>query len=78
MKSVNKIFEDVVRRVAVKYGKNVSYLFGDWSYISNQLTVWNQSPKTSPLKFPIVCLYSPLWRIGQKQRQGHPLILSLW
>lgn len=26
MKSVNKIFEDVVRRVAVKYGKNVSYL----------------------------------------------------
>ena len=59
MKSVNKIFEDVVRRVAVKYGKNVSYLFGDWSYISNQLTVWNQSPKTSTLKFPMVCLYSP-------------------
>lgn len=59
MKSLNKVFEDVVKRVSGKYGKNVSYLFGDWAYISNQLTVWSQSPKTSPLKFPIICLYSP-------------------
>lgn len=59
MKSLNKIFEDVVKRVSARYGSNVSYLFGDWAYISNQLTVWSQSPKTSPLKFPIICLYSP-------------------
>lgn len=57
--SVNRIFAEIVGRVSEKWGKNVSYLFGDWSYISNQLTVWGKSPKTSPLKFPIICLYSP-------------------
>ena len=57
--SVNRIFAEIVGRVSEKWGKNVSYLFGDWSYISNQLTVWGKSPNTSPLKFPIICLYSP-------------------
>lgn len=57
--SVNRMFAEIVGRVSDKWGKNVSYLFGDWSYISNQLTVWGKSPKTSPLKFPIICLYSP-------------------
>lgn len=57
--SVNRMFAEIVGRVSEKWGKNVSYLFGDWSYVSNQLTVWGKSPKTSPLKFPIICLYSP-------------------
>ena len=57
--SVNRIFAEIVGRVSEKWGRNVSYLFGDWSYISNQLTVWGKSPNTSPLKFPIICLYSP-------------------
>lgn len=57
--SVNRMFAEIVGRVSDKWGRNVSYLFGDWSYISNQLTVWGKSPKTSPLKFPIICLYSP-------------------
>lgn len=57
--SVNRMFAEIVGRVSEKWGKNVSYLFGDWSYISNQLTVWGKSPNTSPLKFPIICLYSP-------------------
>lgn len=57
--SVNRMFAEIVGRVSEKWGRNVSYLFGDWSYISNQLTVWGKSPKTSPLKFPIICLYSP-------------------
>lgn len=57
--SVNRVFAEIVGRVSEKWGRNVSYLFGDWSYISNQLTVWGKSPKTSPLKFPIICLYSP-------------------
>lgn len=57
--SVNRMFAEIVGRVSDKWGRNVSYLFGDWSYISNQLTVWGKSPNTSPLKFPIICLYSP-------------------
>ena len=57
--SVNRMFAEIVGRVSEKWGRNVSYLFGDWNYISNQLTVWGKSPKTSPLKFPIICLYSP-------------------
>lgn len=57
--SVNRMFAEIVGRVSEKWGRNVSYLFGDWSYVSNQLTVWGKSPKTSPLKFPIICLLSP-------------------
>lgn len=57
--SVNRMFAEIVGRVSEKWGRNVSYLFGDWNYISNQLTVWGKSPKTSPLKFPLICLYSP-------------------
>ena len=57
--SVNRMFAEIVGRVSEKWGRNVSYLFGDWNYISNQLTVWGKSPKTSRLKFPIICLYSP-------------------
>lgn len=57
--SVNRMFAEIVGRVSGRWGSNVSYLFGDWSYISNQLTVWGKSPKTSPLKFPLICLYSP-------------------
>lgn len=57
--SVNRMFAEIVGRVSEKWGRNVAYLFGDWSYISNQLTVWGKSPNTSPLKFPIICLYSP-------------------
>lgn len=57
--SVNRIFADIVKTVSDRYGGNVSYLFGDWEYISNQLVVWGKSPATAPLKFPIICLYSP-------------------
>ena len=56
MKPVNDIFADIVKKVSKRYGSNVSFLFGDWAYISNQLTLWGKSPKTSKLKFPIICL----------------------
>ncbi len=59
MKSVNKIFEDVVRRVAVKYGNNVIVPVWRLGVHKQPAYSLNQSPKTSPLKFPIVCLYSP-------------------
>lgn len=59
MKSVNDIFRDIVANTAGIYGKNVSYMFGDWEYIAGRLTEWSQSRETSRLKFPIICLYSP-------------------
>ena len=59
MKSINDIFRDVVADTAKIYGNNVSYMFGDWEYIAGQLTEWSESQKTSCLKFPIICLYSP-------------------
>ena len=59
MKSVNDIFREIVANTAKIYGKNVSYMFGDWEYIAGQLTVWSESPEASKLKFPIICLYSP-------------------
>lgn len=59
MKSINDIFREIVADTAKIYGNNVSYMFGDWEYISGQLTEWSQSQKTSKLKFPIICLYSP-------------------
>lgn len=59
MKSVNDIFREIVDDTAKLYGSNVSYMFGDWEYIAGQLTKWSESPKTSKLKFPIICLYSP-------------------
>ena len=39
MKPVNDIFADIVKKVSKRYGSNVSFLFGDWAYISNQLTL---------------------------------------
>lgn len=59
MKSINDIFREIVTNTAKIYGSNVSYMFGDWEYIAGQLTEWSQSPETSKLKFPIICLYSP-------------------
>ena len=59
MKSVNDIFADIVKKVSKRYGSNVSFLFGDLAYLSNQLTLWGKRPKTSKLKFPIIWLYSP-------------------
>ena len=58
-KSVNEIFRDLVGRVAERYGKNVSFLFGDWGYISNTLVKWGNDSETSRLKYPIICLLSP-------------------
>lgn len=59
MNSINEIFRDIVTNTSKEYGKNVSYMFGDWEYIAGELTKWSESQKTSKLKFPIICLYSP-------------------
>lgn len=68
MISVNEIFREIVNRVSKRYGNNVSYMFGDWDYISDQLTLWSRNPDTSKLKFPIVCLYSPYKEDRGKKR----------
>lgn len=57
--SVTRMFAEIVGRVSERHGSNVSYLWGDWGYISNQLVLWSKSPNTSPLKFPLICLLSP-------------------
>lgn len=66
--SVNRIFADIVNRVSEGYGGNVSYLFGDWEYMSNQLVAWGKSPDTCRLKFPIICLLSPFTEDRTEER----------
>lgn len=73
MKSVNDIFREIVAATAGEYGKNISYMFGDWDYIASELTKWSDSPAYSALKFPIICLYSPY----EEDRSGKDPSVSL-
>lgn len=68
MKSINDIIREVVKEVSEKYGKNVSFLFGDWDYIANQLVLWGTGAQAKK-KYPIVCLRSPIdeTREGKKR-----------
>lgn len=59
MRPLHDIVGDVVTRVTEKVGCNVTYLWGDWSYIADTLTRWNASEYTAGLKYPCICLYSP-------------------
>ena len=59
MKPLHDIVGDVVASAAEKVGCNVTYLWGDWSYIADTLTRWNASEYTAGLKYPCICLYSP-------------------
>lgn len=59
MRPVHDIIGDIVKATAEAMGRNISYLYGDWDYISNILTRWNGSPETAAMKYPIICLYSP-------------------
>lgn len=59
MRPLHDIVGDVVARAAEKVGCNVTYLWGDWSYIADTLTRWNASEYTAGLKYPCICLYSP-------------------
>lgn len=58
MRSVNDIVREVAGKVAERYGRNVSFLFGDWDYIANQLMLWGTGAQASK-KYPIICLRSP-------------------
>lgn len=56
---ITDLFADIVKRVSERYGSNVAYMFGDWAYISAQLTTWSKSAETARLKYPAIFLYSP-------------------
>ena len=57
---ITDVFREIVERVSKEYGKHISYMFGDWSYISDQLLVWSKSNDTAKLKYPAIFLYSPI------------------
>lgn len=59
MKSVDDIVREVVEKVSNRYGGNVSFLFGDWDYIANQLMLWGTGAQAVN-KYPIICLRSPI------------------
>lgn len=59
MTVITDLFADIVKRVSEKNESNVSYMFGDWDYISSELTLWSKSPETAKLKYPAIFLYSP-------------------
>lgn len=73
IRSINDIFSDIVQRASDRYGSNISYIFGDWAYISNQMALWGKSDKTCRFKFPIICLYSPF----VEERTGKGINASL-
>lgn len=58
-------------------GKHISYMFGDWSYISDQLLVWSKSNDTAKLKYPAIFLYSPIEedRTGEKGKMSLDILL---
>lgn len=57
--SVTDILKEVVGRVSECYGEEVNFLWGDWTYIANQLTIMSATPETARYKYPVICLFSP-------------------
>lgn len=58
-KPITEIIGDIVDKASEAMGIHINYLWGDWTYISNQLTIWSKTPETARLKYPVVCLFSP-------------------
>lgn len=56
--SVTGIIGEIVKKTACRLGFHVNYLWGDWTYISNQLTIWSKNPETARLKYPVICLFT--------------------
>ena len=72
MKSVNDIVREVVKDVSKRYGRNVSFLFGDWDYIANQLVLWGTGAQAKK-KYPIVCLRSPIDETRESKKRSASL-----
>lgn len=71
MKSVNDIIREVVEGITIGK-KSVSFLFGDWDYIANQLVLWGTGTQASK-KYPIICLRSPV----NETREGRETRVNL-
>lgn len=74
--AVTQIMREVVEDTAARYGHDITYLFGDWSYISNTLTQWN-TPETAAKKYPLIVLYSPFDELRGGERKGYEASLNL-
>ena len=74
---ITDVFREIVERVSKEYGKHISYMCGDWSYISDQLLVWSKSNDTAKLKYPAIFLYSPIEedRTGEKGKMSLDILL---
>lgn len=74
---ITDIFRGIVERVSKEYGKHISYMFGDWNYISDQLLIWSKSNATAKLKYPAIFLYSPIEedRTDKKWKMSLSLLL---
>lgn len=57
--SVTDIVRNVVGEVEKEYGKHVNFLWGDWTYIANQLTMMSATPQIAEEKYPVFCLFLP-------------------
>lgn len=55
---VTELIRDVIRQASVLYGKPINYLFGDWKYISNILSIWDKAGMPNE-KYPLIALFSP-------------------
>lgn len=57
--SVTGVMSQVVNEAGRIYGKPLNFLWGDWTYIANQLELWSKAPGTAARKYPVVCLFLP-------------------
>lgn len=56
---VNAIVAEAVRDAAKRYGSDISFLFGDWAYITSRLEIWGRDAVTAEKKYPVICMLSP-------------------
>lgn len=57
--SITNLIGNVVELAAARYGSPINYMWGDWTYIANQLTLWGKIDETESQKYPLICLFSP-------------------
>lgn len=58
--SVTSLIAEVVNDTSSRYGNDINFMWGDWTYIANQLTLWSRTPETEARKYPVICLFSPI------------------
>ena len=55
---VTDLIRDVIAAASERCGMNINFLFGDWKYISNVLSIWDKAGMPGG-KYPLVALFSP-------------------